>query len=84
MDISAIEQWIIDFLKEQCEVDAVATGMPLFEYLDSFEVINFFLACDDQYHCFETFDPSTLTGLDIAGVAAVIAQRQKSAIDGIG
>lgn len=86
METSKIEQWIIDFLTEQCGVEDIAAedDTALFDYLDSFEVINFFLACDNQYHCFATFDPSTLTGLNIAQVAAVIAQRQKSAIDGNG
>lgn len=72
--------WICDYLRNECGVnEIIESDRPIFEYLDSFAVVGFFMACEEQYPMIGDIDPGFFTGANIDEAARIIVQKLRPA-----
>lgn len=68
-----IQAWIVQYFAQE-GMTALDAQQPLFQQIDSFSVIGFLLACDEQYPGFDRIDTDGLAQLNIAAMADLIKQ----------
>lgn len=69
-------EWIVAYLRNEGGVtEEISNDRPIFEYLDSFGAVGFFLACEEQFPSIEGIDPGLFTGVGIDEAARVIAEK---------
>jgi hypothetical protein len=69
-------EWIVGYLRNECGVtEEIRNDRPIFEYLDSFGAVGFFLACEEQFPDIDGVDPGAFTGVDIDEAARIIAEK---------
>lgn len=71
--------WIFGYLREEGGVvEPIDEDRAIFEYLDSFGVIGFFMACEKRYPIIGDIDPAFFTGVSLNEAARLIAQKLES------
>lgn len=69
-------EWIAGYLRTEGGVtEAIQADRPIFEYLDSFGAVGFFLACEERFPVIDGIDPGLFTGVDIDEAARIIAEK---------
>ena len=73
---ASAREWIVAYLRNEGGVtEEIRFDRPIFEYLDSFGAVGFFLACEEQFPVIDGIDPGLFTGVDIDEAARIIAEK---------
>lgn len=75
MQICSIQKWMQTHFASQGLV--ISTSAPLFEQLDSLQVVSFILACNEEFQCFSDFTTIDLSEKTFPQIAEVIIRLSK-------
>lgn len=75
MSENEIRLWLNEYLQTETKLTEIIPDKPLFQQIDSFEVIGLLLGCAEQFNLGESLGGDVLTPMTLDDIAAFIAAR---------
>ncbi len=74
---NVVEQWLGDFVRNETKLTEIATGKPLFQQMDSFEIVSFLLAAEEGFLLGEGYSGDSMATMTFADVVTFIATHAR-------
>lgn len=77
MSENEIRLWLNEYLRTETKLTELVADKPLFQQIDSFEVVGLLLSCAEKFSLGESLGGDVLTPMTLDDIAAFIAARAR-------